>query len=138
MFNDLDKEIEKLMQERTTKTPNNLNGTIMSVPGSEKVVLSTNNTDFMTCKAIGTGPKAKDRFCLVHKDQSLKYNGQWTDSNGNLVSVVPKLVFDTVTSLLFNLKKQMADLKRDLDVAERKAESYKMTLDALRKNGVID
>ena len=138
MFNDLDKEIEKLMNERKSNAQNNLQGTIISMPGTEKIVLSTNTTDFMTCKAIGLGPKSKDRYCIVHKDQPLKYNGQYTDSSGHYVSIVPKIVFDTMTSLLFNLKKQMNDMKRDLDNAERSAESYKMTLDALRKNGVID
>lgn len=126
------------MSERTSTAKNNLQGTIISMPGTEKIVLSTNTTDFMTCKAIGLGPKAKERYCIVHKDQPLKYNGQYTDSNGNYVSIVPKIVFDSITAILFNLKKQMADMKRDLDSAERTAESYKMTLDALRKNGVID
>ena len=143
MFNDLDKEIEKLISERKlTKTDPTTgtvaSGTIMSVPGTEKIVIATNVADFMTCAAVGTGPKAKDRYCIVHKNTPLKYNGQFVDSNGNPVSIVTKSVFDTITSIVHSMKRQIEDLKRDLERAELDKESYKMMIDGLRKNGVID
>jgi hypothetical protein len=139
MFNDIQKEIERTISERKVQGPNpNLNGTIVSVPGTEKVVLSTSIADFITCTAVGTGPKAKERYCIVHKDQQLKYNGQYCDSNGHPISIVPKLVFDTMITILSSTNKRIQDLKRDLDRANVDRESYKMTLDALRKNGVID
>lgn len=139
MFNDIYKEIEKAVNERKVVSPtNNLQGTIVSVPGTERTVLSTSIADFITCEAIGTGPKAKMRYCIVHKDQQIKYQGQYSDVNGHPLSIVPKTVFDTVVNILSNVNKQMQDLKRDLSRAETDKEAYKMTLDALRKNGVID
>lgn len=139
MFNDIYKEIEKAVNDRTVVSPtNNLQGTIVSVPGTERVVLSTSVADFITCEAIGTGPRAKVRYCIVHKDQQIKYQGQYSDSNGHPMSIVPKNVFDTVVNILNNLNKQMQNLKRDLDRVTTDKEAYKMTLDALRKNGVID
>lgn len=139
MFNDIQKEIQKKIDERKVQGTNpNLSGTIISVPGTEKIVLSTSIADFITCAAIGTGPKAKERYCIVHKDQQLKYNGQYCDSNGHPISIVPKLVFDTMVTILASTNKQIQDLRRDLDRATIDKESYKMTLDALRKNGVID
>lgn len=139
MFNDIYKEIEKAVNDRTVVSPtNNLQGTIVSVPGTERVVLSTSVADFITCEAIGTGPRAKVRYCIVHKDQQIKYQGQYSDSNGHPMSIVPKTVFDTVVNILNNLNKQMQNLKRDLDRVTTDKEAYKMTLDALRKNGVID
>lgn len=142
MFNDLDKEIEKLISERKlTKTSTSgvtASGTIMSVPGTEKIVIATNVADFMTCAAIGTGPKAKERYCIVHKNQPIKYNGQFVDSNGNPVSIVTKGVFDVITSIVHSMKRQVEDLKRDLERAELDKEAYKMMIDGLRKNGVID
>ena len=139
MFNDIQKEIQKKIDERKVQGTNpNLAGTIVSVPGTEKIVLSTSIADFITCAAIGTGPKAKERYCVVHKDQQLKYNGQYCDSNGHPISIVPKTVFDTIVTILASTNKQIQDLRRDLDRATVDKESYKMTLDALRKNGVID
>lgn len=139
MFNDIQKEIQKKIDERKVQGNNpNLSGTIVSVPGTEKIVLSTSIADFITCAAIGTGPKAKERYCIVHKDQQLKYNGQYCDSNGHPISIVPKMVFDTMVTILASTNKQLQDLRRDLDRATVDKESYKMTLDALRKNGVID
>lgn len=139
MFNDIQKEIQKKIDERKVQGTNpNLSGTIVSVPGTEKIVLSTSIADFITCAAIGTGPKAKERYCIVHKDQQLKYNGQYCDSNGHPISIVPKTVFDTMVTILASTNKQIQDLRRDLDRATVDKESYKMTLDALRKNGVID
>lgn len=139
MFNDIQKEIEKTISERKVQGPDpKLAGTIVSVPGTEKTILSTSIADFITCAAIGTGPKAKERYCIVHKDQPLKYNGQYCNSSGYPTSIVPKVVFDTMVTILASTNKQIQDLKRDLDRANVDRESYKMTLDALRKNGVID
>lgn len=144
MFNDLQKEIEKTLNERkldikpTVPDAPAMHGTIMSVPGTEKVVLSTNVLDFMTCAAIGTGPRAKERYCIVYKDSTVKYNGQFVDSNGHPVSIVPKVVFENIVALLHNLNKQVQNLKRDLDRATTDKEAYKMTIETLRKNGVID
>lgn len=140
MFNDIQKEMERIINERkvTPAKDPNLTGTIVSVPGTEKVVLSTTIADFVTCTAVGTGPKAKERYCVVHKDQTIKYNGQYCDSNGHPISIIPKIVFDTFITILTSTNKRIQDLKRDLDRATVDKESYKMTLDALRKNGIID
>ena len=138
MFNSMKDSIDALINDRKVAAPNNLNGTIISVPGTERVVISTTVADFITCTAIGTGPKAKERYCIVHKDQSLKYNGQYTNSDGKPISVVPKVVFDTIVGILHSTNKQITDLKRELDRAQVDRESYKMLVEGLRKNGVID
>ena len=142
MFNDIYAEIAKTLNERTVpaaspSTPN-LQGVIVSVPGTEKLVLATTVADFIICDAIGTGPKPKKRYVIVHKDQQVKYNGQYVDSNGHPISIIPKNVFDTVTSILNNTNKQIQDLKRKLDQTTIEKEACMMTLNALRKNGVID
>ena len=139
MFNDIHKEIEKVISERKVQGANpNLTGTIISIPGTERVVMSTSVADFITCAAVGTGPKAKERYCIVHKDQQIKFNGQYCDSNGLPISIIPKTVFDTVVAIIASLNKKNQDLKRDLDRANVDRESYKMMIDTLRKNGVID
>lgn len=140
MFNNIRKEIERTIAERQVPAPTNntLNGTIASVPGTEKIVFSTSIADFITCSAVGTGPKAKERYCVVHKDQEIKYNGQYCDSNGHPLSIVSKNVFDTMIAILASTNKRINELKRDLDRAVTDKEAYKMTVDTLRKNGVID
>ena len=139
MFNNIQQEINKIISERKVQPTPDITGTIVSKPGTEKVVLATSIADFMTCSAVGVmGKKDKTRYCVVHKDQTLKYNGQYSDSNGYPVSIIPKSVFDTVVTIIVSTNKRLQDTNRELDRALIDKESYKMTLDALRKNGVID
>lgn len=139
MFNNIHKEIEKTINERKVTPVSNpqVSGVMISLPGTERIVMSTTVADFMTCEAQGAG-KTKTRYCVVHKTQDLKFNGQYCDSNGKPLSIVTKDVFDVVVSILSSTNKKIQELKRDLDRAIIDKESYKMTLDALRKNGVID
>lgn len=140
MFGDIQKEIERTINERKVTPSDNtqLTGTIVSVPGTEKIVMSTTIADFITCKSVSIGNKTKDRYCVIHKDQKIKYNGQHCDSNGRPASVIPKSVFETFITILSSTNKTINELKRNLDRAVIDKESYKLTLDALRKNGVID
>ena len=142
MFNSIHKEIERTIAERKVVpaniTPVQLTGTSVAVPGTEKIILSTTIADFITCTAVGKGPKAKERYCIVHKDQELKYNGQYCDSNGHPLSIVSKPVFETMITILSSTNKRINDLKRELDRTTTDKEAYKMTLDALKRNGVID
>jgi hypothetical protein len=137
MFGDMQKEIERVINERKLNGAN-YQGVIVSKPGTEKVVLSTSIADFMTCEAIGNSPKAKDRFCIVHKDGGLKFNGQYCNSSGLPVSIITKAAFDTIVAILSSTSKTISELRKDLDRATVEKESMKMTLDALRRNGVID
>lgn len=139
MFSDIQKEIERTISERKlTNGKDNLTGTIVSVPGSEKVIMATTIADFITYTTFGVGGKTKERHGIVHKDQQIKYNGQYCDSNGHPISIISKAAFDSIIAILTSTTKQINTLKRDLDRATVDKESYKMTLDALRKNGVID
>ena len=145
MFSDIYKEIDNAIKNRTVDVPTapgsatpTMQGTVMSAPGTERIVVSTSIADFMTCSAVGSGPKAKDRCCVVHKNTSVRFNGQYVDSNGNPVSIIPRTVFDTFVSILSSSNKQIQDLKRELDKVTVEKEALKMTINALRKNGVID
>lgn len=138
MFGNLQNEIDKLISERKVVTPNtNYTGTIISKPGTEKVVLATTIADFMTCMAVGL-VKDKARYCIVHKDQSVKYSGQYCDSNGTPISIISKAAFDACISIISSMSKQLQEYKRELDTTQIEKESLRMTIDALRKNGVID
>ena len=143
MFNNLDKEIETLISQRnavkqqTNNTPQ-LTGIMIAKPGTEKVALSTTVADFISFTAVGSTGKDKTRYGVAHKDKSILYTGQYVDSNGHPLSIVPKSVFDTMLAILTSTGKQINDLRRELDNTRLIAESQKMTLDALRKNGVID
>lgn len=139
MFKDIHKEVEKLSQQRTVQTAAPaVSGIMVSKPGTEKVVLATSVADFVMFTAVGTTGKDKIRYGVAHKDKTIKYTGQYTDSNGHPLSIVPKSVFDTTIAIINSMNKQLQDMKRELEQTNMQAESYKMTLDALRKNGVID
>lgn len=138
MFNNLQKEIDKIISERKVQQTPNITGIMVAKPGTEKVVLSTSVADFIVFTAVGSTGKDKVRYGVAHKDQTIKYTGQYTDSNGYPMSIVPKSVFDTCTAIINSLSKKNNDLKRELERTQLDKEAYKMTLDALRKNGVID
>lgn len=130
--------LAKKASPATTNTqvvPASYQGSILSIPGTEKVILSTTVADFMVCQAHGT---VKERYCIVHKTHKVAYNGQFTDSNGYPVSIVKKSLFDEFVAMLNNMAKQMQRMQRELDTAVSQREAYKLTLDTLRKNGVID
>lgn len=134
---DISQAIKDKLASKSVPTPTGATyqGAILSVPGTERVVLSTSVADFMVCQVPSTH---KERYCIVHKTQRVAYNGQYTDSNGYPVDIIRKNLFDELVSMLNNMSKQMQRLQRDLDTAQSQRDSYKLTLDALRKNGVID
>lgn len=121
--------------DKPTKTPVTYQGSILSIPGTEKVILSTTVADFMVCQVQGTN---KERYCIVHKTHKVVYNGQFTDSNGYPVSIVRKSLFDELVAMVNNMAKQMQRLQREIDTALSQRDAYKLTLDTLRRNGVID
>ena len=138
---DISQAIKDTLAKKASPTPNtpiapaSFQGSILSIPGTEKVILSTTVADFMVCQVQGTN---KERYCIVHKTHKVAYNGQFTDSNGYPVSIVRKSLFDEMVAMVNNLSKQMQRLQREVDTAISQRDAYKLTLDALRKNGVID
>ena len=132
MFSNIHNEVDKIIANRAVNG-NNATGYIMSEPGTEKIIASTSIADFVTCVSGG-----KQRYLVVHKDQKVKFNGQYCDSNGLPVSIITKNVFDTIVAILASTTKTNRDLKKELETTKLEKESLKMTIDTLRKNGVID
>lgn len=149
MFNDIDKAVAAKIKQReidaqsvTTDANGNTvqnvqyTGVIVSMPGTEKIVLRTTEYDFMTC--IAAGDAKKQRYCIVRRNQSARYEKESVDSNGFPVSIVTRIVFDAMVNLIGTAAKTIKDKDRQIELLSTKCESYKMTLDSLRKNGVID
>ena len=116
--------------------PGNYAGVVLSEPGTEKVVLSASEIDFMICMAAGE--VNKQRYCIVRKTQSPRFAKEPVDSNGYPVSIVTRIVFDAMVNLVNNAGKQLRMKLQEIDMLTVKCDSYKMTIDSLRKNGVID
>lgn len=140
-FNDIDKDIKQKLKEREMNPVNTTGnvvyaGMLVSEPGTEKVILSTSDVDFMTCTQAGDSKKV--RYCIVRKKQSVRYDKEPVNTDGHPVSIVTRVVFDAITSIVNNAGAQLRKARQDMDNLQTKVEMYEMTLDSLRKNGVID
>ena len=111
-------------------------GTIVSSPGTENVVLSLKNISLMKCKA--SGDINKTRCCVVLKNPARHYNNEFVDSNGDAVEVIKQRVFDELQLALSEAARKIQDLKRELERTTNERDAYKLSIDALRHNGVID
>ena len=106
-------------------------------PGSEEVVLSTPLFDMVV---LVDQHLAKDqvRKCLIHKRRNVVIESQWSNADNKPISVLTPAVFDDVREVLQMADRQISDLEKELDKYKVMCESYRITLDTLRKNGVID
>ena len=112
-------------------------GTIVSRPGSEKIVLDANTFQFMECVAATPG-REKKRYCVVEKGKGAKYGNQFINSRGERAHIVTRDLFILLSGVLHSASKKMNDLSKDLEHAKEQRDLYKMTIEALKKNGVID
>lgn len=105
--------------------------------GSDSIIIDTAVISLIVCTDNHLG-KDKRRYCIVHKRRTQQYAAQWCNAAGQPVSVVTTAVFNDVKEVLLSLQRQINDLKRDNEVLKTQVESYKIMIDTLRKNGVID
>lgn len=141
MFDDINKAIENKLQERKIQADADCavpvyKGVVMSKPGTEKVLLKTVDFDFMTC--VSAGETNKIRYCIVRKNQPVRYDTEMVNSDGHPVSIVTKIVFDAMITLAQGAIKQLRDKQQQIEMLSVKCEAYEMTISGLRKNGVID
>ena len=106
-------------------------------PGADNCVVTTSIFD-MVIFMDDRFDKTKRRYSIVHKNRKTRYADQWTDSVGHPVTVVTEAVFNDVRDVLTSTARQIQDLKRDVENYKSQCEAYKLTIETLRKNGVID
>ena len=135
MFNNIQQQIQERLN--TPQTPNKpVASIVMSAPGTEKVYISTPSIELMKCDAAGD--VHKERCCIVHKQMPVKYKGQFVNSAGHPTSIVTRVVFDDILHVLDNSARRIKELERENEALRNERDAYKMSIDALRKNGVID
>lgn len=137
MFKDIHNEMDKKLEERKIN-PNGTNfvGIVMSAPGTEQVMLTTKTIEFMTCMPVGDSKKP--RYCIVHKNRPLRYNGEQTNSAGHPVSIVTRIVYETMLDIINGAVRNIQTRDQEIARLTTKLEACEMTLNSLRKNGVID
>jgi hypothetical protein len=118
-------------------TPTAVKGTPVARPGSEKITFDASNFQFMECVSAAEG-YPKPRYCIVEKGVRPTYGNHFMDSKGDRVHVVTKEVYVLMLGVMNSVRKQIKDTSTDLTLAKEQRDAYKMTIDALRKNGVID
>lgn len=113
-------------------------GTIASKPGTEKVILDASTFQFMECVAAGASTDKKIRYCIVEKGKTAVYGNQYINSAGVRTHIVTRDVYNLMLGVITSASGQIKNLSRELASAVELKDTYKLTIDALRKNGVID
>jgi hypothetical protein len=117
--------------------PTAVKGTIVSRVGSEKITFDTSSFQLMECISAAEG-YPKPRFCMVEKGVKPLYGNQFMDSKGDRVHVVTKEVYTLVSGIMYSVRKQIQTLTAEATLAKEQRDMFKLTIDALRKNGIID
>lgn len=112
-------------------------GVVVSIPGTEKVMFDASTFQLMECDGRVKGVD-KRRYCFVDKGSKAQYASQFTNSVGDRVQIITRELFMSLLSIFNTIMKQLRELDTKANTMEEKANLYKMTIDALRKNGVID
>lgn len=161
MFNSIQKEIEqhvKNYQEQAKET--DVNSTVVArnsaqttqvgarpvvdmdtasracVPGTESVLIHTSTMDIIRGKS--TSHPDKERFYVRHNNRKRVYKSQMHDGNGNLASVITKVVAEDLIATLTLANNKIKTMEHDLNMVTNERDTYKFTMDTLRQNGVID
>ena len=144
-FEDIQKQIQQdiakrrtdvIEQDDTIAPSSGPYGAVMSKPGTEKIDLDTSLIRFMECESAA--PLGKHRYCLVTRGVAAKYPNQFVDSNGDRVSIIPQDLYRILLALVSSAAKQVQNLTQDRDRAAIERDLYKMTIDALKKTGVLE
>lgn len=112
-------------------------GTVVSLPGTEKILFDATTFQLMECEGRVKG-NDKRRYCFVEKGVKGQYGNQFTNAIGDRVYIITKDMFIILLGVFNNIMKQLRDLDSKARMMEEKADLYKMTIDALKKNGIID
>lgn len=112
-------------------------GVVVSHPGTEKIALDTSTFQLMECDGR-VKDKDKRRYCFVEKGVKAQYGSQFTNSVGDRVHVITRDLYNNLLGIFNTVLRQLRDLDTKARTMEEKAALYKLTVDALRKNGVID
>ncbi len=112
-------------------------GTPVSKPGTEQIILEASTFQFMECQTAAKNMNKK-RYCIVEKGVRAQYGNQYINSTGDLTHVVTRQVFQLMLGVIQGAARQIRQLATDVKTAEQQRDMYKMTIDALRKNGIID
>jgi hypothetical protein len=113
-------------------------GTVISKPGTEKVILDAATFQFMECSATGYRGYEKKRYCFVEKGKHAQYGNQYINSAGERVHVLTHELYTLLLGIISGASKQIRTLSNELTQATEMRDVYKLTIDALRKNGIID
>jgi len=111
-------------------------GTVISKPGTEQIMLNASTFQLMVCEAVAK--RGKQRYCVIEKGVNAKYGNQFINAAGERAHVVTKEVFNLFHGVLNTLAKQLLKTNDALELANERVSLQKMTLDALKKNGIID
>ena len=112
-------------------------GIVISHPGTEKVMFDATTFQLMECDGR-VKDKDKRRYCFVEKGVKAQYALQFTNAMGDRAHIITHELYVLLIGIFNNVMKQLRELDSKATLMEEKANMFKLTIDALRKNGVID
>jgi len=148
----IQKDIEdnKILEPVATKGPGDSNpdgspvmrvvgvrGKVVSKPGTEYVTIDASTFQLMECTSNAPG-REKPRYCIVEKGKYPQYGNHFMTASGERAHVITREVYNILLAVLNNAGTKLTQLTKDVERANEQRDLYKLTVDALRKNGVID
>lgn len=120
-----------------TTPPSGRMGVVLSKPGTERVVLDATSFAFMECETCVKGFD-KRRYCIVEKGVSATFSNHFITASGDRAHIITKDLFNLMLAVFNGATRQVRSLTADNGVLRQERDMYKLTIDALRKNGIID
>lgn len=130
-------QTELASRQEVTSPGNGLVGTVLSKPGTEKIMLETSTLILMECEASVKGVD-KVRYCIVDKTSRASYGNQFVTSTGMRAHIVTRELFNILLTILHSATRQIRELTAEKTRMQSELDANKLVLDVLRKNGVID
>lgn len=133
-----DKKIIQPVTEKGMPDPSQsgIIGRVLSEPGTENVVLEASTFHLMKCIAHIRG-RDKTRYCIVELNKKATYGSHWINSQGFRTHIVTREVFQLLHGVFLSVQKTIRTLSDDRDRYKEKYETNNMTIEALKKNGII-
>ena len=112
-------------------------GTVLSRPGTEVVTMDASSFQLLECLANVTG-RDKPRYAIIEKGKVPQYGNHYATAGGVRAHIITREVYMLLLSVFKNTAQQLHTLSDKAERADEQRDLYKLTIDALRKNGVID
>lgn len=134
---DIKSVTEKIQETVTAPTgaPGGV-GVVISMPGTEKVVLDTSLIQLMEYESSEI--PSRKRFALVEKGVTARSRRTFVTSRGDRAHIITREVFVLLTTIMQSAYNKIKQVQQENSALVTKLEAYELLINGLKRNGIID